>query len=99
MYIVEIRKVLSKIAKEKGFEDLNDWIKPCLNHLHWSAMSTYDGNGLVIWAKFKAFLSHIINGHSDLPDPLWNKCAHGDIGPRKWLMKGTVCKSVTQHEH
>ena len=38
---LEIRKVLSKVAKEKGYEELADWIKPCLNHLHWSAMSTY----------------------------------------------------------
>ena len=87
--------MLSKISKEKGFEDLADWIKPCLNHLHWSATLTYDGNGLVIWAKFKAFMSHVVNEHSDLEDPLFNKCAHGDIGPRKWLTKGMLNKMIT----
>ena len=88
---VEIRKVLSKIAKEKGFEDLAEWIQPCVKHLHWSATSTYDGNGLVIWAKFKAFVSHV-NEHADLGDPLFSKCAHGDIGPKKWLQRGMCVK-------
>ena len=72
-FYIEICKVLSKIAKEKGFEDLADWVKPCINHLHWRAMSTYVGNGLVIWAKFKVFLSHVVNEHSELEDPLFNK--------------------------
>lgn len=84
--------MLSKIAKEKGFEDLADWIKPCLNHLHWSATSTHNGNGLVIYAKFKAFMSHIVNEHADLGEPLFNKCAHGDIGPKKWLKRGNYGK-------
>ncbi|KAK3749112.1 hypothetical protein QZH41_019408 [Actinostola sp. cb2023] len=64
----EIRKVLTAISKEKECEDLKVWIKPCENHLYWSAMSTYDGNGQVIWAKFKSFLSHITDKHDDLDD-------------------------------
>ena len=75
---IEIRKVLSKIAKEKGFEELAEWIKPCENHLHWSATTTFSGNGLVIWAKFKSFLGHIVNVHSNHEDPLFDKCAHGN---------------------
>ena len=70
LLLAEIRKVLFKIAKEKDCEALNEWIKPCENHLHWSATSTYDGNGLVIWAKFKSFLQHIVNIHSGHSDPL-----------------------------
>ncbi len=50
--IVEVSKVLSKIAKEKGGEELLQWVKPCANHLYWSTTSTVDGNGQVIWAKF-----------------------------------------------
>ncbi len=52
---VEISKVLNKVAKEKGCEALLPWIKPCVNHLYWSATSTVDGNGAVIW-----FLEHIV---------------------------------------
>jgi len=84
----EIRKVISKISKEKDCQDLKDWIKPCENHLYWSATSTFSGNGDVIWAKFKSFLSHILNKHTDLDEPLFNKCAHGEIQHRKWLEKG-----------
>ena len=81
--------MLSKVAKEKDCELLNEWIKPCENHLHWSATSTFSGNGLVIWAKFKSFLGHIVNTHSDHNDPLFNKCGHGsEIPARKWLTKG-----------
>ena len=86
--VTEVRKVLSKISKEKGFEELADWLKPCVNHLQWSAMSTYDGNGMVILAKFKAFMSHVINKHAGLEDVLFDRCAHGDIEPRRWLKKG-----------
>ncbi|KAK3745185.1 hypothetical protein QZH41_008383, partial [Actinostola sp. cb2023] len=81
----KIRKVLTKISQEKGCEELKVWIKPCENHLYWSAISTFDGNGEVIWAKFKSFLAHIINKHTDLEDPLFNKCAHGNIPYRTWL--------------
>jgi len=98
----KIRKVLSKIAKEKGCEALSEWIKPCENHLYWSVASTYCGNGQVIYAKFKAFLSHIVNKHSSLPDVLFNKCAHGVIKPRKWLNGGSVvyeklCTALTNN--
>ncbi|XP_068712164.1 uncharacterized protein [Montipora foliosa] len=86
----KIRKVLSKISKEKGCEVLGEWIKPCEKHLYWSATSTFSGNGRVIWAKFKSFLSHVVNKHAGLEDPLFNKRAHGTIEPRKWLKVGTV---------
>ena len=97
----EIRKVLSKIGKEKECEAVNEWIKPCENHLHWSATSTFSGNGLVIWAKFKSFLRHIVNQHSNHSDPLFNNCAHGsDIPARKWLTIGKswcVCMYACMH--
>ena len=77
-------KVLSKLAKETGCEDLVEWIKPFENHLYWSATSTHSGNDRNIWAKFKSFLSHIVDKHTELNDPLFNKCAHGDLTPKKW---------------
>ena len=52
LLLAEIRKVLFKIAKEKDCEALNEWIKPCENHLHWSATSTYDGNNSIIILLF-----------------------------------------------
>ena len=87
--LVEVSKVLSKISKEKGCEVLLPWVKPCVNHLYWSATSTADGNGQIIWAKFESFLEHVANIHSNLPNPVFNKCAHkDDIEERTWLNKG-----------
>ena len=43
-----------------------------------------------MWAKFKALMSHVINKHSDLDDPVFNKCAHAEIGPKKWLLPGMI---------
>ena len=94
LILAEIRKLLSKIAKDKGNEDLQQWVKPCEKHLYWSATTTSDGNGSVIWAKFKSFLSHIVNKHSGLEDPLFNKCAHDEIPDRKWLDAGTVAMLI-----
>ena len=88
LFLSEIRKVLSKILKGKGREALSDWVKPYENHLYWSAASTHSGNGLVIYSKFKSFLSLIVNKNSSLPDALLNECAHRIISPRKWLSVG-----------
>lgn len=87
----EIHKLLLKISKLKGCASLECWIKPCLRHLHWSAVSTPSGNGEVIWAKFYSFLFHVQNVHENLPNPIFNKCAHSlEIPPKKWLQKGTL---------
>ena len=86
MFCLEIHKVLTKISKEKDCEDLTIWIKPCENHLMWSATSTPSGDGELIWAKFESFLSHLVNKHSNLPNGIFNKCAHGEeISDRQWL--------------
>ena len=87
-FVSEIRKSLTAISKLKGCEVLGEWIKPCERHLYWSATSFFNGNGRVIWAKFKSFLSHVVNQHSGFDDPLFNKCVHRDIQPRKWLKTG-----------
>ena len=53
----KVSKVLNKIAKEKGFEALVPWVKPCVNHLYWCATSTLDGE--VIWAKLRSDMGKI----------------------------------------
>ena len=88
---IEITKVLTKISKVSGCETITNWIKPCTNHLYWSARTTISGNGEVIWAKFTSFLSHVVNKHNGLDNPLFNKCAHDDsIEPQEWIDKGTL---------
>ena len=81
----EIRKIPSAISKLKGCEELKDWICPIENHFLWSATTTITGKGKVIWAKFISFLGHIINQHKNHKDPLFNKCAHGELNNRTWL--------------
>ena len=89
MFSLEIHKVLTKISKEKECEHLAEWIKPCGNHLMWSATSTPSGEGEFILAKFESFLSHIVNKHADLPNGIFNKCAHREtISDRRWLEEG-----------
>ncbi|XP_065068881.1 uncharacterized protein LOC135694119 isoform X2 [Rhopilema esculentum] len=84
----KVRKTLKNISKLKGYEDITNWIQPCVNHLHWSATTTPSGDGDIILAKFKSFLSNIVNKHEGLPNHLFNKCAHGDdIKQRQWLKK------------
>lgn len=84
-----IRKLLFALSKEKDCEIINDWIKPCTNQLHWSATTTTNGDGRVIIAKFKAFLSHILDVHEGLPDPVFDRCAHKpDTKRRAWLEEG-----------
>lgn len=70
--------MLIKISKEKDCCALSTWIGPCLNHFLWSATSTLSGNEMLIWAKFKSFLYHVVNKRKHLPDVIFNKCAHGD---------------------
>ncbi|KAK3703272.1 hypothetical protein QZH41_010164 [Actinostola sp. cb2023] len=96
----KIHKVLIKVSKEKDCSALTEWIKPCENHFMWSATSTLSGDGNVIWAKFKSFFSHVRNKHTDLDDPVFNKCVHGEeISERKWLEEDTtvyerMCKEL-----
>ena len=35
-----------------------------------------------------SILSHVVDKHECLDDPLFNKCAHGDLIPKRWLLSG-----------
>lgn len=87
----EIQKVLTKLSKEKGCEIIGRWRKACVRHFYWAVTSTNECLGKVKLAKFQAFLSHVINQHRDLPNRLFNACAHGDnIKPKVWMLKGKL---------
>lgn len=51
------------MAKEKECEIVGDWKKSLVNHLYWSAVSTPDGNGELIEAKWISQDNHIHNKH------------------------------------
>lgn len=62
-----------------------------MRHFYWSVTSTKEHLAEVKLAKFHAFLSHVLNKHSNLPNRLFNACAHGVVvTPRVWMHKGTT---------
>jgi hypothetical protein len=67
------------LAKDKELEVIGRWRKACVRHFYWAATSTHSGNGEVKWAKFASFFSHITNVHKDLPNKIFNRCAHSDV--------------------
>lgn len=48
------KKLLNKITKERGNEELQPWVKLRKRHLYCSATSKANGNRKVTWAKFKS---------------------------------------------
>lgn len=91
LFPTEIQKILTKLSKEKDCEIIGRWRKACVRHFYWAVTSTKECLGKVKLAKFQAFLSHVINQHRDLPNTLFNACAHGDnIKPKVWMAKGKL---------
>ena len=77
------------MGKEKGCEAIGEWRKACVRHFYWSVTSTPPKHGDVITAKFNAFLYHIINVHENIPNEIFNKCAHPPLTTQRlWLTKG-----------
>ena len=85
-----ITKKLLKASKEKGSIAIKDWMKGIRRHLYWSATSTKPGFGDLILAKWNSFMRHVANKHTDHPNPLYNKCNHGELQPRKWIKTGEL---------
>ena len=58
------------------------------NHLYWCVTSTVQGFEELISAKWKSFMGHIRNKHTDHPNSLFSACAHEEIAPRQWIKIG-----------
>ncbi|XP_068754519.1 uncharacterized protein [Montipora capricornis] len=86
----KIQKLLTKLSKEKGMEAIGRWRKACVRHFYWSVTSTKAKLQSVILAKFKSFQYHILNQHTNIPERLFNKCAHGAVTTQRlWLTKSS----------
>lgn len=73
----------------KSCQVLGRWRQAIVRHFYWAVMTTEAHLGAVKLAKFQTFLSHVINKHQNLPNKIFNKCAHGAITvPKVWLSKG-----------
>lgn len=80
-------KQILKASKEKGCECLKDWMSSIKKHLYWCALSTKQGFGALILAKWKSLLRHISGKHKDHPDPLFPKCGHAEYEVRRQWVK------------
>jgi len=85
-----VTKKLLSASKEKGCEVIKEWTKGIRRHLYWSATSTKPGFGSLILAKWNSFMRHVANKHTDHPDPLYKRCHHEVLQPRKWIKIGTA---------
>ncbi|XP_044178092.1 uncharacterized protein LOC122960162 [Acropora millepora] len=86
----KIKKLLTKLSKEKGMEAIGRWKKACVCHFYWCVTSTQAKLQQVILAKFRSFQYHILNQHTNIPERLFNKCAHGAVTTQRlWLTKGS----------
>ena len=85
-----VTKKLLAASKEKGCEIIKEWSKGIRRHLYWSATSTKPGFSNLTLAKWKSFLRYVANKHSNHPDPLYHKCNHEELPPRKWIKIGEL---------
>ena len=74
-----ITKKLLAASQEKGNEILKSWMKGIRNHLYWSAISTKQGFGELIIAKWMSIMNHVADQHSDL------QILYSKIAPMKKL--------------
>ncbi|XP_015779786.1 PREDICTED: uncharacterized protein LOC107357661 [Acropora digitifera] len=88
-----VTKKLLPASKEKGCEIIKEWSKGIRRQSFWSATSTKPSVSNLILAKWKSFLRHVANKHANQPDPLYHKCNHEELPPRKWI-KIDTCKYV-----
>lgn len=87
-----VTKKLLAASKETGCGAIKDWIKAIKRHMYWCATSTKTGFGDLIVSKWKSFTRHVANLHTNHPDPLYKKCHHGNLEPRKWIKRGKLKK-------
>jgi hypothetical protein len=78
---------LQRAANERDSYAITPWIAAIRNHLYWCATSCRDEEGEVKVAKWTSILNHIQDVHEG-HDPLYLRCLHGPLSPKKWIEKG-----------
>ena len=79
--LIAFKKKVTALAKEKDCEIVGEWKKSLVNHLYWSAVSTPDGNGELIKAKWISLDNHIHNKHKK-HGKIFTACQHKAIRKR-----------------
>lgn len=65
-----VTKKLNKLTNKNKMEIVALWRKSIVNHLHWVAASTPDGDADTMVAKWLSLLNHVINRHERHDDLL-----------------------------
>ncbi|XP_065068028.1 uncharacterized protein LOC135693461 isoform X1 [Rhopilema esculentum] len=80
-----ICRKIAQAAKEKGLGRLQHWIKGIRRHLYWCILSTRQGFGALIYAKWTSIMRHVADKHDGHDNPLFPKCKHQDLERRRWI--------------
>ena len=64
---IYITKTMLKVAREKDFQIIREWIAGVQNHLYWAARTTKTGFEGVIEAKWTSFIRHAAGKHENHP--------------------------------
>lgn len=87
-----LKKKIDPLAKLKDCELVGEWKRSLVNHLYWSAVSTPNGDGEMIQAKWLSLDNHIHNKHRGHGKP-FPKCAHKNLKragrKKKWFKPHT----------
>lgn len=88
IFVIAFKKKVDALAKEKDCELVGKWKKSMVNHLYWSAVSTPNGNGDTIKAKWMSLDNHIHNKHKGHGKP-FPSCKHKTLRKRskKWFKR------------
>lgn len=82
------RKKLETLGKRKDCELVRQWQRSLLNHLYWCVVSTTNGDGDMIKAKWLSLDNHVHNEHSG-HNELYPRCSHPPLQGRdrrkKWF--------------
>ncbi|XP_035680012.1 uncharacterized protein LOC118418273 [Branchiostoma floridae] len=82
---------LHRASKEKGCEVIKEWARSIKKHLYWCALSTAQGFGDVIVAKWTSIVRHVANKHDNHPNATFPTCAHEPVEQeRKWIFSGSL---------
>ena len=94
--LLGFRKKVSALAKQKDCQLFGEWERSLVNHLYWCVVSTADGGGDVIKAKWLSVDNHIHNVHSG-HSQLFQKCSHGVLEGRESQKSGSRDLDVSVH--
>ena len=75
---IGFRKKVKALAKQKDCELVGKWEQSMINHMYWCVVSTPNGDGDMMVAKWLSLENHIHNKHSG-HGQLFQKYSHGRL--------------------